>query len=223
MSLARETVAVAGKDLRIELRGRHALGSLLPFAATVLISFGFAFGPGEDVLRRTAPGLLWMAILFASVMAARRTYQTESEDDALEGLVLSPVDRGAIFLGKAVAVVVELLALEIAVSILVVALFDLSFASPLEVGAAFLLGTIGLAAVGSLFGIVGESARTREAILPMLTLPLAAPVLIAGVRATDLASSGLAGQATSWLGLLAAFDVVFVSIGILVFGSLMED
>lgn len=223
MSLLRQTAAIAGKDLRIEVRGRHAVGSLLPFAATVLVAFGFAFGPGHDVLRRTAPGLLWMAILFASVMAARRAYQTETEDGALEGLVLASIDRAAIYLGKAIAVVAELLALEVVVLLLVVVLFDLSIGAPLEVAAAFALGTIGLAAVGSLFGIVAESARTREAILPMLTLPLATPVLIAGVRATDLAAAGRAGEAASWLGLLAAFDVVFVSAGILVFGYLLDD
>jgi heme exporter protein B len=223
MSLLRQTAAIAAKDLRIELRGRHAVGSLLPFAATVLVAFGFAFGPGRDVLRRTAPGLLWMAVLFASVMAARRAYQTETEDGALEGLVLASIDRAAIYLGKAVAVVAQLLALEVVVLLLVVVLFDLSIGAPLEVAAAFALGTIGLAAIGSLFGIVAESARTREAILPMLTLPLATPVLIAGVRATDLATGGRAGEAVSWLGLLAAFDVVFVSVGILVFGYLLDD
>jgi heme exporter protein B len=221
--LLRQTATIAIKDLRIEVRGRHAAGSLVPFAATVLVAFGFAFGPGRDLLRSTAPGLLWMAILFASVMAARRAYQMETEDGALEGLLLSPVDRAAIFLGKAVAVIAELLALELVVLLIVIVLFDLSLGSPGEVAAAFALGTVGLAAVGSLFGIVGESARTREAILPMLTLPLATPVLIAGVRATDLATTGLPGQALSWLGLLAAFDVVFVSVGILVFGSLVED
>jgi heme exporter protein B len=221
--LLRQTATIAIKDLRIEIRGRHAAGSLVPFAATVLVAFGFAFGPGRDLLRATAPGLLWMAILFASVMAARRAYQTETEDGALEGLLLSPVDRAAIFLGKAVAVIAELLALELVVLLIVVVLFDLSLGSPGEVAAAFALGTVGLAAVGGLFGIVGESARTREAILPLLTLPLVTPVLIAGVRATDLATTGLPGQALSWLGLLAAFDVVFVSVGILVFGSIVED
>jgi heme exporter protein B len=221
--LIRQTATITIKDLRIEVRGRHALGSLVPFAATILVAFGFAFGPGRELLRSTAPGLLWMAILFASVIAARRAYQMETDDGALEGLVLSPVDRAAIFLGKAIAVIAELLALELIVLLIVVVLFDLSLGSPGEVAAAFALGTVGLAAVGSLFGIVGESARTREAILPLLTLPLATPVLIAGVRATTLATAGLPGQALSWLGLLAAFDVVFVSVGILVFGSLVED
>ena len=212
----RQAAAILAKDLRIEVRGRHAAGTLLPFAATLLIAFGFAFGPGREVLERTAPGLLWMAVLFSAVMASRRAYQTETEDGALEGLLLAPIDKAAVFLGKAAAVTVELLAL-------VVALFDLSIGSPLPLVAAFALGVVGLAAVGSLFGVVAESARTREAVFPMLVLPLVTPVLIAGVRATDLAAAGRTSEAAQWLGLLLAFDVVFLSIGVLVFGYLMED
>jgi len=216
VTFAHQATLIARKDLLIEVRGRHALGTLLPFAATVLIAFGFAFGPGRDVLERVAPGLLWMAVLFSAVMASRRAYQTESEDGALEGLLLAPIDKAAVFLGKAFAVTVELLAL-------VIVLFDLSVANPFLLLAAFVLGAIGLAAVGSLFGVVAESARTREAIFPMLVLPLVAPILIAGVRATDLAAAGRSSEVLSWLGLLAAFDVVFLSVGVLVFGYLLED
>lgn len=223
MTLVGQASVIARKDLVIEVRGRHALGTLLPFAATVLIAFGFAFGPGRDLLDRVAPGLLWMAVLFSAVIASRRAYQIETEDGALEGLLLAPIDKAAVFLGKAVAVTLELLALVLAVLVLVVVLFDLSVANPLLMVAAFVLGVVGLAAVGSLFGVVAESARTREAIFPMLVLPLVAPVLIAGVRATDLAAAGRSSEVLSWLGLLAAFDVVFLSVGVLVFGYLLED
>lgn len=223
MTFVRQAVVIAGKDLRIEVRGRHALGTLLPFAATLLVAFGFAFGPGRDVLERTAPGLLWMATLFAAVMAARRSFQAETEDDALEGLLLAPVDKAAVFVGKAAAVALQLLALVACILLLVVVLFDLSPGDPLSLAAAFGLGSVGLAAVGGLFGVVAEAERTREAVLPMLVLPLVTPVLIAGVRATDLAATGRTSEAASWLGLLVAFDVVFISVGILVFAYLMED
>ena len=223
MRLYRETLAVAGKDLRIELRGRYAAGTVLPFAATLLIAFGLSLGPGRALLRQTAPGLLWLAVLFASVLAFRRAYEAEGEDGAVEGLVLSPFDRAAVYLGKALAVVVQLIALEALVVLLVSALFDLSFATGAGVTvAAFALGTIGLAAVGSLFGVLTESARAREAVFPLLVLPLTVPVLIGGVKATAIATTGRSG-AGSWLGLLAAFDVVFLAAGTLVFGSLLED
>src|SRR6188474_649632 len=125
MTFARQATVIARKDLLIEVRGRHALGTLVPFAAT---------------------GLLWMAVLFSAVMASRRAYQTESEDGALEGLLLAPIDKAAVFLGKAVAVTVELLALVTVVLLLVIVLFDLSVADPLLLLAAFVLGAIGLAA-----------------------------------------------------------------------------
>ena len=224
MRLARESMAVAAKDLRIEIRGRYAAGTVLPFAATLLIAFGLSIGPGRTLLRATAPGLLWLAVLFASVLAFRRSYEAEGEDGALEGLVLSPFDRAAIFLGKALAVAAQLLALEAVVVLLVSALFDVSFARDAGVtAAAFALGTVGLAAVGSLFGVLTESARAREAVFPLLVLPLTVPVLIAGVKATAIATTGSGGGVGGWLSLLAAFDVVFLAAGTLVFGSLLED
>ena len=224
MTFARQALAVAAKDVRIEVRGRYAAGTALPFAATVLIAFGLAVGPGRSLLRQTAPGLLWMATLFAAVLSFRRSFEAEGEDGALEGLLLAPVDKAAVFLGKAAAVAIQLLVLEVAIVLMVSALFGLSFATDVWVlAAALLLGTIGLAAVGSLFGVVAESPRAREAVFPLLVLPLVTPVLLAGVRATSLAVAGLGSQAGPWLGLLIAFDVVFLAAGTLVFEHLMED
>jgi len=224
MTLLAQSAAVAGKDLRIELRGRYALGAVLPFAGTLLIAFGLSLGPGRSLLQQAAPGLLWLAVLFASVLSFQRAYEREGEDDALETLLLAPIDKAAIFLGKAAAVVVQLLALEALVLLLVAWLFGLSLGPyPLGLAAAFLLGTIGLAAVGSLFGVLSESPRAREAVFPLLVLPLATPVLVAGVKATALATAGRGSEAGSWLGLLVAFDVVFVAAGSLVFGFLLED
>jgi heme exporter protein B len=224
MSLGRETAAVAVKDLRIEVRGRYAVAAVLPFAATVLIAFGLSLGPDRTLLQRTAPGLLWLAVLFASVLAFRRSYESEGEDGAMEALLLAPIDKAAVFLGKAAAVIAQLLALEVAIVLLVVGLFGLSLGGSVPtLVAAFVLGTIGLGAVGSLFGVLAESARAREAIFPLLVLPLATPVLIAGVKATALAVNGRAEQAGGWLGLLLAFDVVIVAAGTLVFDQLLED
>jgi heme exporter protein B len=223
-TVARQAAAIAGKDLRIEVRGRYGLGTVLPFAGTLLITFGLSLGPGRSLLQQTAPGLLWLAVLFASVLSFRRAYDAESEDGALEGLALAPVDRAAVFLGKAAAVAVQLAVLEAAVVALVAVLFGLSLGrSPGGLVAAFGLGTVGLAAIGSLFGVLEGSPRAREAVFPLLVLPLAVPVLLAGVRATAIATSGRGSGMGSWLALLAAFDVVFVAAGTLVFGHLLDD
>ena len=226
MSLAGQTALMARKDLRIEARGRYALGAALPFAGTLLIAFGLSLGPGRSLLEQTAPGLLWLAVLFSSVLSFRQAYEAEGEDGALETLVLAPVDRAAIYLGKALAVALQLLVLEAIVIALVAALFDLSLVgAPLTLAAAFVLGTIGLVAVGSLFGVLNESPKARESVVPLLILPLATPVLVAGVKATALATGGSGGgpQAASWLGLLVAFDAMFLAAGTLVFGYLLED
>jgi heme exporter protein B len=224
MTLFRQSAVVARKDLLIEARGRYALGAVLPFAGTLLIAFGLSLGPGRALLQQTAPGLLWLAVLFASVLSFRQSYQTEAEDGALEGLTLAPMDKASIFLGKAAAVTVQLLALEAVVLLMVGALFDLSLGTrPGLLAGAFVLGTIGLAAVGSLFGVLAESPRAREAIFPLLVLPVATPVLLAGIRATALATIGGSGSIGGWLGLLVAFDVAVLAAGTLVFGHLLED
>ena len=223
MTLVGQAGAIAAKDLRVEVRGRYAVGLIVPFAGTLLVAFGLSLGPGRTLLQQTAPGLLWLALLFASVLAFRRSYESEGEDGALEGLLLAPIDKAAVFLGKAAAVAVQLWALSLVITLLVAGLFGLSLGRrPGLLAAAFVLGTIGLAAIGSLFGVLSESSRAREAVLPLLVLPLATPVLLAGVKATSMAAAG-SGGAGSWLGLLAAFDAVFVAVGTLVFEFLLED
>jgi heme exporter protein B len=222
--LLRHAGAMAAKDLRIQVRNRYALSAVLPFAGTLLVAFGLSLGPGRSLLEETAPGLLWLAVLFASVLSFRQAYQVESEDDAMESLVLSPFDRAGIFLGKAAGVAAELVVLEAVVVLLAATLFGLSLGrAPAVLAAAFALGTLGLSAIGSLLGALTESPRMREALVPLLILPLATPVLVAGVKATELAAAGRAGEAGSWLGLLVAFDVVFLSVGTVVFGELLED
>ena len=224
MNLLQGSAAIAAKDLRIEVRARHGAAVVLPFASTLLVAFGLSLGPGRTLLQQTAPGLLWLAVLFASVLAFRRTYEIEGDDGALEGLLLAPIDKASVFLGKAAAVAVQLLALEVVVVVLVSALFGLSLTRhPGALAAAFVLGTVGLSAVGSLFGVLAELPRAREAVFPLLVLPLTTPVIVSAVKATALATQGPSGEAASWLGLLLAFDLVFLAAGTLVFAYLMED
>jgi heme exporter protein B len=216
--------AIAVKDMRIELRGRYALVSVLPFAATMLLAFGFALGPGRTLLVQTSPGLLWLAALFAAVELFHRSYQAEADGGALEGLLLAPVDKGAIYLGKALAAVVQLLVLFAVTAALVVVLFGMPIGSrPGLLALTVLLGMVGLAAIGSLLGLLAVATRSRHAALPLLVLPLVSPVLIAAIRATALLSTGRTDQVGGWLGLLVAFDATFLATGFLVFGHLLED
>lgn len=213
--------AVAGKDLLAEARSKYALGSVLPFAATMLLAFGFALGPDRVLLERAAPGLLWLAALFAAVDLFHRSYQAEADAGALDGLLLAPVHKGEIFLGKAIAAAVQVLILLVGTGVLVVVLFGLPLArAPLLLLTAA-LGVLGLSALGSLFGLLTVLGR-RQAALPVLLLPLVTPVLIASIRATATLTEGTQGVA-GWLGVLAAFDAMFLAAGYLVFGHLLED
>jgi heme exporter protein CcmB len=224
MTFVDQATAVAVKDLRIEWRGRHATAVVAPFAATQLLAFGLSLGPGRALLEQTSAGLLWLAVLFASVLAFRGAYESEGEDGALEGLVLAPIDKAAVFMGKALAVSLQLWALELFAILISAAMFGVSLTRhPLLLALGFMLGTIGLAAVGSLFAVLTEVARSREAILPLLVLPLTTPLLIAGVKITSLSQAGQTGEALNWLLLLVAFDLVFLATGLLLFEHLLED
>ena len=221
--IARVAWAIARKDLRLELRTQYTLGSALPFAATMLLAFGFALGPDRTLLVQTAPGLLWLAGMFAAVDLFHRSYQSETANGALEGLLLSPVDKGAVYLGKAMAAAVQLGVLLVATAVTVGVLFGLPVGpSPMLLALTIALGVIGLSALGSLFGLLTGLGR-RQAALPILILPLATPVLIAAIRATSLLTSGSSDQVGGWVGLLIAFDAAFLATGFLVYGHLLED
>jgi heme exporter protein B len=200
--------AIARKDLRLELRTQYTLGSALPFAATMLLAFGFALGPDRLLLVRTAPGLLWLAGMFAAIDLFHRSYQAEAANGALEGLLLSPVDKGAVYLGKAAAAAVQLGALFTATAVTVALLFGL----PVGPSPTLLALTTALTVLGR-----------RQAALPILVLPLATPVLIAAIRATTELSTGSTDQVAGWIGLLVAFDAAFLATGYLVFTHLLED
>jgi heme exporter protein B len=224
MTLFPAARAVAIKDLTVEIRARRAVGAAAPFVGTVLVSFGLALGPGRTLLHQVAPGVLWLSVLFASVLTVRHGWAAEMEDDAVEAFVLAGMDDASVFLGKAAALTIELLALEIFTVLLTSLLFDRSFlGQPLLLLAALILGTIGLSVVGSLFGLVASSPRAGDGSLPLLLLPLASPVLLAGVQATGYAIAGQPGRAGPWLGLLSAFDLTFLAVGIVVFEHLLEE
>lgn len=224
MSFGRVVLALLSKDLRLEARSRHGLNVLLPFAGATLVVFGLALGPGRLPLQRDAPALLWITSLFAAVLGARSSYELEDEDGALTGLLLAPIDKGAVFLGKALALGTMLALLQVVTAFLATVLFGIALrGGPLIPLASFALGSLGLAAATSLFAALVVDGRSREALLPLLVLPVVVPVSLAGVRATTLSLRGEAASAGSWLGLLVAFDAVFLAAGVLLFEWILED
>jgi heme exporter protein B len=224
-SEARIALAIAAKDARAEIRGRHVTVSTLFFAAVVLLVFGFALGPDAARLAAAAPGLLWLAILFAGILAVSRLHLLETDDGALEQLALYPVPRRAIYLGKALAGFAAMLAIGLVVLLAVGVLFavDVVAAGPALV-VTVVLGALGVAAVGTFYAGITVRLRAREVLLPLLMLPVLAPLLLAAVNASQAALAGDPfGELGAWLQLLVAFDVVMLVAGVATYGYLLED
>jgi heme exporter protein B len=224
-------VAVLAKDLRIELATREIVTTAGFFAALVAIMASMAFTTGPETTTRVAPGALWLSIAFASVLALGRTWQREREESALLGLLVSPVPRAAIWCGKAAGVLGFVLAVEVVVVPLVSLLFHVDLPrviGPLAV--VMLMGTVGVAATGTLFGAMTVRTRARELLLATVLFPLLSPALLASVSATReifyASASGQPvdmGEVSDWLLLLGVFDVVAIVGGLGMFGALIED
>jgi heme exporter protein B len=223
MNLAQEASLVAGKDLRIEARSRVTLQQVLPFGLVVLLLFAFALDPDRGVLRRVAPGLFWVTVLLAALLAISRSFALESENGARDGLRLSGLDPAAIFLGKAAALAVELLVLETLLAAGVVVFFDVTLDSLGPLLLATVAATAGVAATGTLYGVLAAGTRVRETLVPLLVLPVVSPVLLGATRAWEAAIDGVPGDAWPWVGLLAIFAVLYTAIGTLAFGPLLEE
>jgi heme exporter protein B len=221
----RDALLVAGKDLRIEGRSRVALNQVLPFAVLVLVLFAFALDPDRGVLERAAAGLYWVSVLFSALLAVQRSQALEVGEGTRDALRLSGLDPAGVFLGKAGAVAVQLLVLEVLLGVGVVVLYGVDPAGLWLLAVTALVATAGLAAAGTLYGVIAAGLRVRETLLPLLLLPVLAPVLIAATRASEAALSGssVGVSAGSWLALLATFAVVYLGFGVVAFGPLLED
>ena len=227
MSTSRIARAVAAKDLRIELRSRVVTNQVLPFSGLVMVMFAFALD-NDDVLQRTAGGLVWLATLFSLFILVQRTFAVETYDGALDSLRVAGVNPQGIFIGKSAALFVQLIMLESVLFIAAVVLYrvNVNGSGAVLLVTCILCATAGLAFVGTLYGGLTAGARGRETLLPLLLLPVVAPVLICATRATESAfrSGGVTvGEGWPWVAVLAVFAAVFGLGGLLSFGSLIEE
>ena len=225
----RVALLVLRKDVAIEVKSLEILSTTLFFAVSCILVFSFAFVTEGRVVGdagSTAAGILWIAIAFAGTLALGRTFERERYGETLKALLLAPSARPAIYLGKCLGVVLLLCLAELLLVPLVAVLFSAAlFARPLLLAALLLAGTVGFCAVGTLFAAMLVRARTRDVLLPILLYPITVPVMIAGVRGTAalLASPPDEPVATMWIGLLLAFDVVFVTLALWTFEPLMTE
>jgi heme exporter protein B len=215
---------IARKDLRLELRTRDIVTSVGLFALLVVVAASFAFPTWGRGREGVAAGVLWIAFLFAGLLGIGRSFAIEKEESCIDGLLLSPAGPEAIFLGKLLATLVFTLGVELVTLPVFVVLLQLSPGSGTAVLIlAALLGTFGLATVGTLFAAMAVNTKTREVILPLLVLPIAVPLLIASVEATAAALGGRSlGSAQPWLLVMAAYDALFLMVGLSTFRHVTE-
>jgi heme exporter protein B len=215
--------ALLWKDLVAEWRTRELLGGMVVFGLLTLVIFNFAFDLRVDNVGQIAPGVLWVAFTFAGVLGLGRSFVREKDQATLDGLLLAPVDRGAIYLAKLLGNLLFMLATEAICLPVFTAFFNFGVITPLLLATAA-LGTLGFAAVGTLFSAMAANTRARDVLLPLLVFPICVPVVIAAVEATALTLSGSPVAAgLRWLGLLGAFDLIFVILCFSVFELVVED
>ena len=219
----RDAVLVAGKDLRIEARSRVGINQVVPFALLVLVLFAFALDSDRDTLVSVGPGLFWVTVLFSGLLAIQRSFVIEADDDARDALRLSGLDGAGIFLGKAGAIAVQLLALEAVLAVGVVVLYNVQLHGAVMLLLTCAATTIGLAAAGTVYGIIAAGLRVRDTLLPLLVLPVLAPVLLAAARACEAALAGTPAEGWPWVRLLVVFATIYVTFGVVAFGPLLEE
>jgi heme exporter protein B len=225
MDLLKQTLLLLWKDLLLELRRRDSLLTMFFFGTLLLFVFHFSFDLAPDKVAEMAPALLWLAFLFTGTLGLTQLFQVERENHCLEALLLSPLDRGALFLAKTFFNLLLMLAVELVVMPLFWILFNLQGWNLLpQLFLVTLLGTVGFCVLGTMMSAVTLRARARELLLPLVLFPLMIPVILATIRCMEnIMRAGDLGDTWSWLRLLLGFDVIFVTVGILIFDRVIED
>jgi heme exporter protein B len=216
---------VTRKDLVVEFRSRTAILSAATFVVLVLVVFNFGRDPTAVSAVDLAPSILWVTFTFAAILALNRAVQLELENQALDGLLLAPIGRGSIYLGKLLANLIFVAAIELLGVPLFAVFFNvpvLPYAAPLA--AVIALATVGFVAVGTLFSAMTVRTRFAELLLPVLLLPFMIPPLIGAVLATSRLLAGRPlSEITGWLNMLAAYDIVFVALALLLFPATVNE
>ena len=212
------------KDIVIELRSKESISSMLLFGILVLVIFNFAFEPSGAETALIAPGTLWVAFSFAAILGLNRSLAIEMDNECLQGLLLAPISRGDLYLGKvssnfAFMMIAELIVLPVFV-VFNNLRFNLQF---LEIAAIACLGTLGIAAIGTILSTISANTRMKEVMLPILQIPLTVPVVIASVEATSAVLTGETKEISSWLYLLGGFSIVYLTASYLVFDYVVEE
>ena len=231
MSLLRQAGRIAWKDLRIELRSKEVVMTMMFFATLIVVIYSFAFphaarGAGSDAVIGAVPGMLWVALAFTGTIALGRAFDRERENDTMRALLLAPVPRLAVFLGKAIAMSALILAVAVVVALLLAIWLNAPlFKYPGPLALVIVLGAVGIAFIGSVFAATLLKVRSRDVLLPVILYPLLVPLFVAGTRVTG----ALIGEVPNlelawfWIRFLGIYDAVFLVLSLWTFESLVIE
>jgi heme exporter protein B len=217
--------AVFRKDLLIELRTKDTLNSMLFFGVVLLVIFNFALESLRDSIRSAVPGILWASFAFSGTLGLNRMFAAEKENGCLQGLLMVPVDRGLIYVGKMLAATVFMLISEIIIFVFTLVFFNLTVWSEIPyLFLVFLVGTLGFTAVGTLLSAIAVNTKLREVLLPLILFPAVLPVLVNAVEATNIILNTADYRSLRLpLSIMSVFTIVFGTISYLLFEYVLED
>ncbi len=222
-TVAGDALLIAGKDLRLEARTRVGINHVLPFVGAIVMLFAFALDPNTGVLREATAGLFWVTVLFAAVLLIQRTFAVEQANGIPDALRLSGLRPAGIFLGKAISLFAELVAVEVVLVGAVIVLYGVRLRGAALLIVTALAATLAISAVGSVYGPLASGLRVSETALPLLLLPVLAPVLLAATRAFEIALGNAVGGGWPWVGMLGIVAGVYLTLGVAVWGPLLEE
>ena len=223
-SFFKAVFAIAHKDLAAEFRSRELLSAMLVFSMLVILIFNFALELDVKVRQSVTAGVLWTTFAFAGTLGLNRSMAVEKDRGCMDGLLLAPVDRSAIFFGKAISNLTFMLVVEAIVIPLYALLYNETRIFQLEFLGVLLLGSIGYISVGTLLSTMTVQTRTRDVLLPILLFPVAVPVLLASVKASGGIITGAEfAEILTPLNLLIVYDVIFLAVSYMVFDAVVEE
>jgi heme exporter protein B len=221
--LFKAALAIAWKDLRVELRSKETLSAMLVFALLAIMIFSFALELDRSGRQASAAGVLWVTLIFAGTLGLGRSLAREKDAGCLDGLLLTPVDRSALYFGKLAGNFVFMLIVGIVLAPLLTILFDVSFLKPM-IGVVLVLGVLGYAGVGTLISSISVYSRGREVMLPILLLPIALSILIPAVRATrGLLEGAPPGELSAWFNMLIGTNGLYIALAYMLFDFVVQE
>jgi heme exporter protein B len=219
-----KALAIAGKDIIAEIRTKEMISAMFVFSLLVILIFNFAFDLRAENATVLAPGVLWVAIAFAGMLGLGRSFINERDRGSLEGLLLAPVDRSAIYLGKLLGNILFISLVEIGILPFFMVFFNLPLSILPGLIGIVILGTVGLAGVGTLFSAMVIHTRARDVLLPIMLFPVTVPVILSAVRLTGALLDGVPfDEVQKWLALLVAFDAIFMAMSFMLFDFIVEE